>query len=133
MRMRSPAIILLLIKGKIHLPSVLLFQLTIFIIDLEAGIDLRERRLPGALQLRLKLLLKVDLSLILELILQLFHFEHFFRIDHLSFPFHQLAQKDVLGWYTLLKEIFEVLFVLLDEIILSWGGVLGSEDVLRVA
>lgn len=132
MRMRAPPIILILIEGKIHPSTVFLFQLPIFIIDLEAGIDLRERLLLDPFQFRLKLLLKVDFSLILELILHLLHFEHFFWIDHLSLTFHQLPQKDVLWWDALLEEIFEVLFVLLDEVVLSWGGVRWSEDGLWV-
>lgn len=133
MRVRTPPIILILIEGKIHPPSVFLFQLPIFIIDLEAGIDLRERRLLNPLQFCLKLLLKVDFSLILEFILHLLHFEHFFGVDHLPLSFHQLPQKDVFWWDAFLEEILEVLFVLLDEVILSWGGVFRSKDGLWVA
>lgn len=133
MRVRTPPIILILIEGKIHPPSVFLFQLPIFIIDLEAGIDLRERRLMYPLQFRLKLLLKVDFSLILEFILHLLHFEHFFGVDHLPLPFHQLPQEDVFWRDAFLEEILEVLFVLLDEVILSWGGVFRSKDGLWVA
>lgn len=43
MRMRSSPVILILIEGKVHLASVFLLQLSVFIIDLEASIDLRER------------------------------------------------------------------------------------------
>lgn len=133
MRMRTPPIILILIEGKIHPPSVFLFQLPIFIIYLEAGIDLRERRLLHPLQFRLKLLLKVDFRLILEFILHLLHFEHFFGVDHLPLSFHQLPQEDVFWWDAFLEEILEVLFVLLDEVVLSWGGVFRSKDGLWVA
>lgn len=91
MRMRSSSVILILIEGKVHLASVFLLQLPVFIIDLEASIDLRERRLPDLLQLCLKLLLKVNLGLVLEFVLHLFHLKHFLGVYHIVFSLHQLA------------------------------------------
>lgn len=88
MRIRASSVILILIKGKVHLASVLLLQLPVLIIYLKASIDLREGRLLNLLQLCLKLLLKVDFGPILELILHLLHLEHLLGVDHLIFPLH---------------------------------------------
>jgi hypothetical protein len=100
---------------------------------MKVGVDLVERlgRLRFAVQF--KRVLETYLCLIFEVILQLLNLKHSFRIDHLHLPLHQLVKEGVLGRYTFLKKVFEILLVLLNIVIRARRAIICMQDLLRIA
>jgi hypothetical protein len=79
---------LFLIEGQIHLASKLLLQISVFIVDMEIGIDLLKVELLGQEEVGLQLFLQFGFRFVFELELDLLHFKDSRWVNQFNLPFH---------------------------------------------
>lgn len=137
MWLRASAIIVLLVKGKIHLATIFFFELSIFIVDMEVRIHFLYIGLLWKLQGGHFLLLKAYFGsrLVFKLEFHLLYLKDPLGINGLDLSLHQLIEQYVFSRYAFLEEVFKIPFIFLNIVVLLPGrGALGRiEYGLRVS
>lgn len=132
MRLSPASIVMLIIERKQFLGSRILFlQLFSAIIKMKVRIQFVNWSWFGSLR-KVKGVFKGNFSFVFEFILQLLDLKNSFRVNHFRLSFHQFVQQGILSRNAFLKEIFKILFILLNIIRRLRRLIMQQQNILRI-